>query len=313
MQNRSVVVVVNPVSGSSRGPELAARLQDTLAGHGWEVTVARTEGDGDAGRFAREACAAGAGAVVAIGGDGTIQAVAQAVVGEGARIPVGHLPSGTTNAIARAFGLTDDVDALCGHLERGTARPVDLGRLVESDRTFLLMATVGDPARWVTGAPRRLKNRIGFGAYLWAALRATFRPRYAHVSVELDGRTLRRKANGLLVANATSFERPAIDLVPAGAIDDGQLNLAIVNAPTLGHWLVMLGRILLRRQQDGDALELLPVRRVRLEAVPRLPVQIDGEPVGETPVTVEVLPRAVRLIAGGGESAGEGEGGGDRD
>jgi len=293
----TVTVVVNPVSGEGKGQERAEMLAAALREQGRTVQVVTTEGEGDAARLVGEACDAGAALVVAVGGDGSVQAAVDVIARRDPRPVLAHLPSGTTNAIARGFGLEDDPGDLAALIAADQVQTIDLGYLEDRDRYFLLMATVGDPSRVVDGASRELKDRLGFGAYLAAAARAAASPEHASVTLQCDGQTLRRKVNGILLANVARLERPAMKIAPDGATDDGRLDLVLLSTRGALGWFRLLVAWLLRRRGDGDSLEYRSIQRCRVEAVPRLPVQIDGELAGETPVTVVVVPASLALVA----------------
>ncbi len=297
MSERALTIVVNPVAGASRGVELAHELVEAVEADGWQASICETAGEGDAARGAKEAVAAGHQVVVAVGGDGTVQEVLAEVVASRLRTRLAHIPAGTTNAIARAFGLTDDPQALAELLRTGAETTIDVGRIEEHDRLFLLMATIGDPSRVVSGAPRALKNRWGMGAYYWAALRAMVWPRHAHVILKCDGRETRGKANGVVLANITRLVEPALVLSPEGSASDGRLDVAIFRTRNVFDWLGVAGRVILRRHGDDDTMEQFQASSCRIECVPTLPVQIDGEMLESTPVTVSVLPGAISLVA----------------
>jgi YegS/Rv2252/BmrU family lipid kinase len=293
----TVTVVVNPVSGDGDGSELAEKLASALRDQGRTVKVVTTEGEGDAARLVGEACDAGAALVVAVGGDGSVQAAVDVIARRDPRPALAHLPAGTTNAIARAFGLEDDPDALAELIAADEVRTIDLGYLDDRDRYFMLMATVGDPSRVVTGASRELKNILGFGAYLAAAARTAVSPEHATVTLHCDQQTLRRKVNGILLTNVARLERPSVTVAPDGATDDGRLDLVLLSTRGFLGWIRLAIAWLLRRRGDNDSLEFRSITRCRVEAVPQLPVQIDGEPAGETPVTVVVVPAVLTLVA----------------
>ena len=276
---------------------MADELRGALEREDWTVSVTETAAAGDAAAAAEESTGGKIDLVVAIGGDGTVQEIADALAGDPQAPLIAHLPAGTTNAIARAFGLTNDVAELVRMLHDEVKVIVDLGRVVEHDKHFVLSAAVGGPARFVTGAPRELKNRFGFGAYLIAALRTIVKPDRSHVKITHGENTVRRRANGLVVTNVTRLARPSIDLLPEGSVSDGQLDLAIVRAPTLLSWLGMLTRVLRRQAREADELELHQCTHCHIEAVPPMEVQVDGEFVGHTPVTIEVVPHAFGLVA----------------
>lgn len=293
----TVTVVVNPVSGEGKGQELAEVLAAALRDQGRTVQVVTTEGEGDAARLVGEACDAGAAVVVAVGGDGSVQAAVDVIARRDPRPALAHLPAGTTNAIARAFGLEDDPTALAALIAADEVQTIDLGYLEDRDRYFMLMATVGDPSRVVSGASRELKDRLGFAAYVAAAARAAVSPEHASVTLHCEGQTLRRKVNGILLANVAHLKRPSVTIAPDGASDDGRLDMVLLSTRGALGWFRLGVAWLLRRRGDGDSLEYRSIQRCRVEAVPRLPVQIDGELAGETPVTVVVVPAALTLVA----------------
>ncbi|MFH2053248.1 MAG: YegS/Rv2252/BmrU family lipid kinase [bacterium] len=292
----AVTVVVNPVSGEGHGQELAETLVTALRDQGRTVRMVVTEGEGDMARLVGEACDSGAALVVVVGGDGAVQAAVDMIARRDPRPSLAHLPAGTTNAIARAFGLKDDPGGLAALIAAGEIRTIDLGYLEDRDRYFLLMATVGDPTRVVTGASRELKDRLGFGAYLAAAARAAASPKHASVTLHCDQQTLRRKVNGILLANVARLERPAVTIAPDGAYDDGRLDLVLLSTRGFLGWFRLACAWLLRRCGDGKSLEFRSIQRCTVEAVPPLPVQIDGEFAGETPVTVVVAPAVLTLV-----------------
>lgn len=293
----AVTVVANPVSGEGRGQELAEELAAALRDQGRLVQVVTTRGKGDAARLVGEACDEGAALIVSVGGDGSVQSAVNVIARRDPRPALAHLPAGTTNAVARGFGLAEGPEALAALIAADELRTIDLGYLEERDRYFLLMATVGDPSRVVTGAPRELKNRLGFGAYVAAAARTAVSPEHASATLHCDQQTLRRKVNGILLTNLARLERPEVTIVPEGSADDGWLDLVLLSTQGPLGWVRLAFAWLMRRNGDGDSLEFRSIKRCRIETDPRLPVQIDGELAGETPVTVVVSPAALVLVA----------------
>ncbi|HPF36282.1 MAG TPA: diacylglycerol kinase family lipid kinase [Candidatus Krumholzibacteria bacterium] len=300
MADHAATIVVNPVSGSGRGEKLAADLAARLEKAGWSVEIKKTRGDGDAERFAAAAVEAGHDLVVAAGGDGTVQEVLCEILKSEGRTALAHLPAGTTNAIARAFGIGTDMKELAESVVKNRIRSLDVGLIPEQGRHFLLMATIGDPSRLVSGATRDLKNKLGFFAYVLAGLRAMLKPGVAHVGVEAGPDHLRGRANGLIVANITRLQDPPLDLAAGkGAWDDGLLDVMMLHTRSALDWFRLALAVLLRsRALEGRRVQRVQARRIAVEAEPPLPVQVDGEVIGDTPLTVEVLPRALRVVVG---------------
>jgi diacylglycerol kinase family enzyme len=174
----------------------------------------------------------------------------------------------------------------------------DVGYLPEYGRHFILMAAVGYPARVIEDSPRRLKNALGIFAYLWAGLRNLLRPGHARILIEADGEPRGYVAHTILVTNIGSIEEINLRVSPDTSPHDGLLDLSVISSRTLWDLLKVLARMLTWRRPRTRRLRHLQARRLRIEADPPLPVQIDGESLGETPFATEVLPAAVRLIVG---------------
>lgn len=296
VNTRSARIVVNPASGRGAGAEGAAALQETLVAAGWTCECVETASD-DGGRVAaREAAAAGCAVVIAVGGDGTLHEVVHAVMAAGGQVAVAHVPTGTTNGVARALGIPLDLSEAVAVVTAGHIRRLDLGYLPDNDRYFLLAVTIGDPSRIVADASRTMKSRWGMFAYYWAALRMMAGPRQTRLLVELDGEHLRTYASGVVVANFGRLENPQLDLFPDSAPDDGILNVAILRARNGWDWLRIAATALSRRGK-APRVDLRTARRVHIAtARPRL-IQADGEMIGHTPVTIELLPDALRFVA----------------
>lgn len=293
---RAARIVVNPASGRGAGEKGAAALQEALDDAGWTCERIETAGDDDARVAAREAAAADCAVVIAVGGDGTLHEVVHGVMEAGNHCAVAHVPTGTTNGVARALGIPLDLNEAVAVVTAGNIRRLDLGLLPDIDRYFLLAVTIGDPSRIVADASRAMKNRWGMFAYYWAAARMMAVPRQTRMLIELDDDHWRTYASGVVVANFGRLENPQLDLFPASAPDDGILDLAVLRARNLWDWLRISASALTGRG-TAPRVDLRTARRVRVVAArPRL-LQADGEVIGHTPVTIELLPDALRFVA----------------
>ncbi|MFO7652795.1 MAG: acylglycerol kinase family protein, partial [Candidatus Krumholzibacteriia bacterium] len=154
LRERRSCIIANPASGKGRGLKVARALGEGLESRGWTCTHVETAAAGDAARAAEESARSGCSLVVAVGGDGTVQEVASGVVRADGRTVVAHVPTGTTNATARALGVPSDVDDAIASIEDGHAIELDAGFLPDSGDFFLFMTTIGAPARMIRDAPR---------------------------------------------------------------------------------------------------------------------------------------------------------------
>ena len=251
------------------------------SGHALEIAVARAR-DYDA--------------VFTLGGDGTAMEVAAALASTG--IPIGVLPGGTGNLLARALHIPLAVRKAVPALLHGTVRNIDLG--VALGRHFAVAAGVGIDAAMVAETPAWMKRRLGVLAYTLIATRAALRivlfNRSFHVRVEVDGEVVERRAAAVMFANFGAILDGRITFGPGIACDDGMLDCCIFSPATLGDALRIMWRLTARDFRPDVALVYKRGRRFRLETSPVLSVQADGELLGMTPVDIAVEPFAAHVL-----------------
>lgn len=308
----SAYLVVNPRSGSYEAKAFA----DALAGAA-DGTVVRTEvyeltGDEVLRDVIRGALARGFEAVVAVGGDGTVSAVASALIGTG--VPLGIVPSGTGNALARELGIPLSMpEALALILGEHRLRAIDV--IAMGDRHYVMNVSAGFTPVVMRETHSTGKKRFGMLAYLWQGIKHLSGIQRHRYRLRLDGRDLPVRASEVMVANAgrigTTQMRWGEDIRP----DDGELSVCVVRARTLADYVRLGLNLLLRRSDQDPSLRCLSARdSVEIGAERPIPVQGDGEPAGHTPVSLRLLPAAVEVIVPlledtGHVTAAAGEGG----
>jgi YegS/Rv2252/BmrU family lipid kinase len=246
---------------------------------------------------ARAAVAAGADLIIASGGDGTVSAVAAALIGTEARL--GIIPRGTANSFAAALGIPDALDGALEVLAAGHVRVIDTARI--GDRIMVLHATAGLHADTIRGTPRDAKNRWGVLAYIRSGLRELIGVEPFEVELETDQHVIRCTAIAVAVANLAPT-KTVLAQGPASVVsDDALLDVTVVSATSLVE-AVATGIHLLRTafQQEAatrDNVGYFACRRVRITTTPVQHLLIDGEDAGKTPVTIECIPHSLRVVA----------------
>ncbi len=292
----SVVFVVNQgLVRDRRG--LARRCLAAAEAGGFRATFAETKSAADGLRVVREAVAAGAELVVAVGGDGTVRTCAQALEGTG--VPLAIVPLGTANLVARELGMPGKTGAAVRAGFGGKDRPIDLARVEDAGNTgqdgvvFAAMAGIGLDAAVVGAARGYGKRRFGWVAYLAAGVRHLGWAE-REFTVRLDHQTVvRRRARCVVVANVGLLPG-GFRLLPEAGVDDGWLDVGIL-APSGGMaWAGVAGRVLARRRGAHRSLERFRARHVQVGAGEELPRQVDGEVIapGRT-LTVSIRPGAL--------------------
>lgn len=240
----------------------------------------------------------GCRAVIAAGGDGTVSQVINEL---SSGVPLAVLPLGSENLLARALGFAAEPGALAHAVVAGRTRPMDLGRASADGRSRLFAVMLG------SGFDAAVVHRVATWRTRGSALRRVRRTSYlipiaacaigyAHSRLHLATDADTAEGAHCLIANVGAY---ALDLplTPAAAADDGRLDWLMLEraglAPLLAYcWTAYRGRHLRRADvRAGQAT------RLRLTAATPTPVQLDGDPWGTTPVEVEIVPRALTLVA----------------
>jgi diacylglycerol kinase family enzyme len=229
------------------------------------------------------ALAAGADVVLACGGDGTVRHVAQVLAGSG--IPMGLLPTGTANLLARnlAMEIHDPVKAARIALS-GDNRAIDVGRIriddQDEEQVFLVMAGVGFDAAIMAGAPPELKTRLGSLAYFVSGFRALIAPR-AGITLVVDGRLEPSRLVRTVVVGNCGKLLAGLVLLPAARLDDGLLDVVSIGPKSIRGWVAVTARVITRRRHGHRIVQHWQGRTVIITAESPLQAQLDGDPVGE--------------------------------
>jgi YegS/Rv2252/BmrU family lipid kinase len=237
--------------------------------------------------------ASGLDAVLAAGGDGTINEIVQALAGT--RTALGYLPHGTVNVWARELHIPLDIEKAARTIAEGRLERIDLGRA--NDRYFLLMASVGFDTEVLRRAQalERHKQRFGILPYVASGLSAV--PLFRGVDVELRYDGLIRRVHALmLVLGNTRLYGGWFQLTPNAVANDGWLDLCIVKGRGTFALVRQSLPLLLSQTIRRSDVELVRVRELTIAADEPLQLQVDGELDGTTPVTCCVEPKALSVI-----------------
>lgn len=268
-----------------------------LAEQGWLVDWKETTPEVGATELTREAIAQGAEVVIAAGGDGTINGVINGMVGH-PEVRLGILPTGTANVWAKESGITNapllgpNLEAAGAVLVEGVSVMVDVGKA--GDRYFMLMAGVGLDALVMREINLELKKQVGALAYAWTAIKEGLRYRGARVRITVDGKVIQRSAWMVSISNSKLYA--LVPLAMDASVTDGLLDVGIFAGRSWIHILRHTIGVILRRHTSDPEVEFLRGKEIHIQSRPHLPVQVDAEPNGQTPMTFTVIPAAIQLI-----------------
>jgi YegS/Rv2252/BmrU family lipid kinase len=274
---RRVAAILNPVkvddpAGFRAMVEKMAQESGWQQVSWWETTVEDT-----GYRMAHEAAVSGADLVLAIGGDGTIRAVCEELAGTG--IPVGIVPAGTGNLLARNLSIPLYLRAAVDVGLNGQDRAIDMVRVTGDemeDATFLVMAGMGFDAAIMEGVNEGFKAKVGWLAYVWSALKALMFPAI-RVEVSVDGGPFTRHRARTLVIGNVGHLQAGMPLIPDAAIDDGKLDVVMLYPRRFLSWLPIAARVFTRSKRTDETITRMTGREVIVRTQAPAPRQLDGD------------------------------------
>jgi len=292
---RSACLIFNPVAGQS-DPEQDLSSIRALLEPEIDLDIRLTTPEVDAGQLAQEAVKQGVHTIIASGGDGTLSAAAEALMGTS--IPLGVISRGTANAFASALGIPDTIEAACQTILAGKTKVVDTALC--NGKPMVLLVGIGFEAEVVEKADRETKNRLGMLAYILAGVKQLRDFDTFEATIETDDRVITVNAAAVTIANAA----PPTSILaqgPAGIIyDDGLLDLTVV-APENRAGAIASAYHLLQTALRGDAAErddigYMRARRIKVTTNPPQKVVLDGEIIGTMPIEVECIPGGLTIL-----------------
>jgi diacylglycerol kinase (ATP) len=281
--------IVNPHSrrGKEHSPEVRRRLaelglevaaEDARAGQDWSDLIRRQRGEIDR--------------VVVAGGDGTLNAVVQGLVGTG--LPLAVIPLGTANNLARTLEIPLTIPEACEVAVRGARRRIDLGRV--NGRYFFTTASMGLSVQITEELTSKTKRRWGPLAYGVAAVRAVTRSRAFHADISWPGGKRHTRTVQIVVGNGRYYGS-ALAVAADATIDDARLDLYSLE---VRHWLEILALApSLRRGRHGRKGSVEALRATEFEITTVVPreINVDGEICGTTPARLHVVAGALEVFA----------------
>jgi YegS/Rv2252/BmrU family lipid kinase len=291
-------IIINPAAGQDDPERLKRSLGAAFAARDAAFDIAVTEYAGHAAELARWCATLSYRAVVVVGGDGTLAEAAAGLAGT--PTPLAIIPRGTANQVAQNLRVPLDLELAVDTAINGTVTAVDLGRI--DGRVFALVAGAGFDAAVMAAATRELKERWGFGAYIYAAVKEALSATPRRFHLRADGKEIEVDAVSVMVANVGELfsafipVRFALGPRPTSSWQDGLLDVVILAPRKPPDFAMILWRAAHRRFPGDDRLIHFQASEITIEADPPIAVQIDGDPAGTTPVTAAAERSALKVI-----------------
>jgi YegS/Rv2252/BmrU family lipid kinase len=307
MQKRSIQIIANPGAGQEGLNLKTVHAVFSEYSAEWDIRI--TKQAGDAERLTREAIKAGVDVVAIYGGDGSVAEAAAALAGASTQTCLAILPGGTANVMSIELGVPSALEeALRVAADPSSAiRVIDVG--AANERIFVLRVSMGLEAEMVAGADREAKDRYGVFAYLWSAARNAMAPQTARYRLLLDGKEEELEGVTCIVANSGNLGRNGLFLASDIAVDDGFLDVIVIEQAGFKTLLDVAGSVLNAGQPSSDreearAMEEGPpsamhrwrVKSVEIISDPPQRIQSDGELLEAGPLRCNILPGALRVL-----------------
>ncbi|MFN2462731.1 MAG: diacylglycerol kinase family protein [Candidatus Dormibacteria bacterium] len=299
------VFVVNPASGNGTTGKRWDEVSGRILGLGVEHEALMTHAPGDATRLAARAIAEGAGTVVAVGGDGTINEVANGFFTDGidsSRAALGVLPMGTGGDFRRTVGIPEDFESAIAVLKARNLRVIDAGRIEMTGldgeplvHHFVNIADAGIGGvvvERVNRSNKRLGGRISFQFAAMSTL-LTYRPQ--RVVVESTEGRFEGAAQNVVVANGQYFGG-SMHVAPRAVPDDGVFDVVVFGNIARFEALRSINDIYSARHLQNPKVQTWQSAEVRVTSDERVLVDVDGEMSGVLPAVFRVVPGALRLV-----------------
>ena len=296
-------LIFNPISGQGN-PDQDLALIKRLLKPQIQLNVILTQAEIEPGEQAKEAIKDGTDLVIASGGDGTVSAVAAAVMETD--IPLGVIPRGTANAFSVAMGIPTNINAACETILAGTTRVVDVAHC--NDVPMILLAGIGFEAEMVAKADRDLKNQFGVLAYLLAGAQQFTTQEAFEAQIEIDGQVSSFQSLAMTVANAA----PPTSILAQGwgetVVDDGLLDVTIgvrqsqesslaTRISAVNALADLFTSALIKQPTNREDILCFRVPQITISANPPQKVVVDGEIIGTTPVEIRCIPQGLTIFA----------------
>ena len=277
---RKLAVILNPIKVEDvDGFRTIVEAMATEAGWStptWRYTTIEDPGTG----MAEAAAIDGADLVMVCGGDGTVREVCAELAGTG--IPIGIVPAGTGNLLARNLDIPLFIRAAIDVALTGQDRAIDMVDVSGDgfeDTHFMVMAGMGFDAAIMEGVNEDIKKRVGWIAYVLSGFKSLMFPA-VRLDISVDGAEATRHRARTVVVGNVGYLQAGMPLLPDAAIDDGLLDIVVLHPKRFLSWVPLAIRVLTKQPRSDDLINRMTGRTVVVRASADTPRQLDGDSIG---------------------------------
>lgn len=283
-------IIYNPVSGNYPPDYVMQAIKEGFS----EYKIFETSLEVGAYAQARKAVEEGFKAIIACGGDGTVTETAAALIYSEAKL--GIIPSGTGNMLADNLHIPLNIKDSIRVIKEEFPKKIDIGKV--NDKYFTFMIGCGLNSAIIEETSREKKRRFGFLAYFFEGVKNALSLPHVKYKIKLDDKkTLKVKALNLTVANKANLVGETFSLAPDASLEDGELDLIIISVIRYIDYAHALWNIFTKKHfSNPGRMRRYKFKKAVITSKPKVKVQIDGDVLEETPITVSVIPHAVSVF-----------------
>lgn len=290
MRKKRILFVINPVSGGKKKTAFNKQVLEVLDLNRFDPTFKVTDHANHAYELAKSAIEEQYDAVIAVGGDGTINEIGSALAGS--EVPLGIIPEGSGNGLAYYLGIPMNESAALRRINRFDSVEIDCEKV--GDRYFFNMAGIGfDASVSDKFASETFRGPVG---YLRTAINVLSKYKPRKYSLKIDGKVYEREAFMVSVANSPQYGNNAY-IAPNASINDGLLDVCIVHKFPLYILPMMIFHLFNKTADQSEYVEIIPGKEICIEQEGKAPVHLDGEPMdlGDK-IDIKVQSNALKII-----------------
>ena len=291
---KKLLFIMNPFAGQKKANKVLPEILMLFTNAGYDIHISMTTGPGSATRTAAER-GGDADLVVCCGGDGTLNETIAGLLMAGLNVPVGYIPSGTTNDFASSLKLSHNPVQAAVDIIEGQPVPYDIGKF--GDRYFSYVASFGAFTRSSYAVPQTVKNALGHTAYVLGGISELSQIRNEHVRMEIDGEVVEDDYLFGAICNSTSVG--GILTLPPDRVDmgDGIFEVMLIRAPRTINEIPECLLAVQNQEFNCGMITFRPARSVKITVDPAMTWTLDGEKAeGSSEILVENLHHAVRIM-----------------
>ena len=295
-----ITLIVNPISGKKNHPEQLKLVRNLLGSGGMYPEIRETRKRGDGQQFAREAVDKGTEIVIAAGGDGTVNEVANGLVGSTVKLAI--IPLGTANVLALETGIPLDPAEATTTILQGRSKSITLGHITFRDpkqnntreNHFLMMAGIGFDGGVLKEIKRENITRWGKLAYITTALNLLFQYKSPPLAISID-RGEPVMGYSVIVSNG-KYYGGKFRVAPKAEITDSFLDLCIIKRKGVRCLIKTALKVFLGAHPSGDDIHYCKAKTIEVDSPDQVYVQADGEFLGTIPVCLTAREKALSVI-----------------